>query len=287
MTKILVGFSGGVDSQATALWCRQRFPAENIILLNSDAGGNEHPITTEFVEEYGRTVFPVTVVSALVKDLGMRGTKEGATRDRRRQLDDDEPLTFDKLAFVKGRYPSRKAQFCTEYLKIAPQARWVRENLPGVPFERYIGVRWDESSDRARLPREDYDDYFHCKLVRPIIDWTKSQVFSFLKEHGERWNPLYEMGFRRVGCAPCINSSKDDIRNWAARFPEMIDKVRQWEAFVGRTFFAPMVPGKKINWIDEVVEWSKMTHGGKQYSLPFFEAEARSGGCTSVWGICE
>jgi hypothetical protein len=35
---------------------------------------------------------------------------------------------------------------------------------------------------------------------------------------------------------------KDDIREWAARFPEMIDKVRAWEKQVGRTFFAPMIP---------------------------------------------
>ena len=57
--KHVVGFSGGIDSQACALWVRNRFPREDVILLNSDAGGNEHPLTVEFVERYSATVHPV------------------------------------------------------------------------------------------------------------------------------------------------------------------------------------------------------------------------------------
>ena len=40
--KHIVGFSGGIDSQACARWVLNRFPVEDVILLNSDAGGNEH-----------------------------------------------------------------------------------------------------------------------------------------------------------------------------------------------------------------------------------------------------
>lgn len=48
--KHIVGFSGGIDSQACARWVLNRFPKEDVILTNSDAGGNEHPLTTEFVQ---------------------------------------------------------------------------------------------------------------------------------------------------------------------------------------------------------------------------------------------
>ncbi len=262
--KRIVGFSGGVDSQACALWARQTFPPKSVVLLNSDAGGNEHPLTEAFIRRYSETVFPVVVVRALVKDLGDVGTKDGATRDRRRTLDPEDALTFDRLAFVKGRFPSRKAQFCTEYLKLAPQRRWTQENLvaAGVPFARYIGVRRDESQARRDCKDNEFDHYFGCMVYRPLADWSKQRVFDFLRAHGEEINPLYLMGFDRVGCAPCINSGKGDIRNWAARFPEMIDKVREWEGRVGRTFFAPCVPGLEINWVDEVVAWSKTERGG-------------------------
>ncbi len=42
----------------------------------------------------------------------------------------------------------------------------------------------------------------------------------------------------------------------------MIEKVREWERRVGRTFFPPMVPGLAINWIDEVLAWAKSSKYG-------------------------
>jgi hypothetical protein len=91
--------------------------------------------------------------------------------------------------------------------------------------------------------------------------------FDYVRLHKEQINPLYSLGFTRVGCAPCVNSNKDDILKWATRFPEMIDKVRAWERHVGRTFFAPCVPGMVINWIDDVVAWAKTDFGGRQNNL--------------------
>lgn len=41
MTKHIVGFSGGIDSQACARWVLNRYPKEDVILLNFDAGGND------------------------------------------------------------------------------------------------------------------------------------------------------------------------------------------------------------------------------------------------------
>lgn len=67
----------------------------------------------------------------------------------------------------------------------------------------------------------------------------------------------------------------------------MIDKVRAWEQQVGRTFFASTVPGKEINWVDEVVAWSRTERGGKALSLPFVELDARAGTCSSKYGLCE
>ncbi len=119
--KHVVGFSGGVDSQACALWVRRKFAKEDVILLNSQAGRNEHPLTVEHIRWYSENVHPVIECVPRTKDLGTRGTKEGATRDRRQEFDDEDELTFDRLAYIKGRFPSRKAQFCTEHLKLAPQ----------------------------------------------------------------------------------------------------------------------------------------------------------------------
>lgn len=287
--KHVLGFSGGADSQAVALWMRQRFPAEDIILLNSQAGRNEHPITTKFVRDYSERIHPVIECVPRIADLQGIGTKDGGTKKRREEFAEDDELTFPRLAYIKGLFPSRKAQFCTERLKLAPQLRWMNDNLVahGIAFDRYVGVRRDESEQRKCVKDCEHDTYFNCTLWRPIASWSKLMVFAFLKHAGEAVNPLYTLGFSRVGCAPCINSGKDDIREWAARFPEMIDKVRQWEREVQRTFFPPIVPGLRINWVDEVVTWSKTAYGGKQPLLMFQEAEAAAGMCVSKYGLCE
>ena len=287
--KRIVGFSGGIDSQACALWVRQQFQAEDIILLNTTAGGNEHPLTVAFVEQYSREVFPVTVIPSLIKDLWK--TEHFAET---RGFDSEAPLSFTKMIQVKGRSPSRKAQFCTEILKLRPQKRWIAANVTD-DYERYTGLRRDESENRKNTPAREWDDYFDCYVNHPLFDWPKQRCFDSVLAAGEPINPLYSLGFGRVGCAPCVNSGKDDIARWADRFPEMISKVRKMEEITNSTFFSPCVPGMKprrdgrgkisvYNWVDEVVEWAKTDRGGYQFNIL---RDLERPNCESKYGLCE
>ena len=274
-------------------------------------------MTVEFIAWYSENVHPVVLIESQVQDMGRRAMAE----IERRELAPTDPLDFPLLAELKHTFPRRKMQFCTEYLKLRPQQRWIRENVTD-EFRRYSGVRRQESQNRqARQPQE-WDEVFGCELFHPLVDWTKQMVFDFIAFHGEQVNPLYTLGFSRVGCAPCVNSGKTDIRAWAERFPEMIDKVRAWEQRVGKTFFGPMIPRatkaaekyadavseweelmrrldetnapgsasppkpvrpeNAINWIDDVVKWSKTVHGGSQLEI-LYERPT----CESDYGLCE
>lgn len=284
--KHIVGFSGGVDSQATARLIINRHGAENVILTNTRAGRNESPITDAFVADYSAKVHSVVVITPLLKDLwetdGFAETKG---------MDGNEELTFQRLIEIKKRPPSRKAQFCTMFLKLIPQRRWIREQFApggqyaGEEFERYTGVRRDESEGRRNQVFREWDEFFDCYLNAPLADWCKQMCFDFVKAHGETVNPLYTLGFNRVGCAPCINSGKDDILLWLQRFPEMIDKVRGYEQATGHTFFAPCVPGMPMNNIDQVIDWCQTDHGGRQGNL--FRVLNDRPACESKYGLCE
>lgn len=276
--KHIISFSGGIDSQAVALWARKRFPAEDIILLNSNAGGNESPLTEAFIDEYSRTVFPVTKVSAIYADLWKT---EGYAE--RKGYDSNAVLSFMGMIAVKGRAPSRTQQFCTTFLKLYPQKRWIDDYITD-DYECYTGVRRDESDARKNTPLREWDAFFDCFLNHPIAEWDKQRCFDFVREAGEPINPLYSLGFNRVGCAPCINSGKDEILRWQQRFPEMIDKIRHMERETGRTFFAPMVPGLSINSIDQVLEWSTTSRGGRQQD--FIRLMEVRPPCESKYGLC-
>lgn len=277
--KHIVGFSGGIDSQATARWVLNRYSADDVILVNTDAGGNEHPMTTVFIEEYSRVVHPVVLIQVIVADM-WKGTDE----PEKHGYQPTDPLTFLLMAQIKGRFPSRMAQFCTETLKLNPVRRWVRQQFPDGDYEHYSGVRRDESARRKNAQPREWSDYYDAYSNHPIMDWSKDMCFSYVKAHDEPINALYAMGFKRVGCAPCINSGKDDILNWSLRFPEMIDKVRNWEKASARTFFAPMVPGLILNNIDEVVDWARTSRGGKQIDLL---RTLDPPNCESSYGLCE
>lgn len=54
--KHIVGFSGGIDSQTVAGLVLDRYGPDDVILLNSNAGQNEDPITDEFVQWYSNNI---------------------------------------------------------------------------------------------------------------------------------------------------------------------------------------------------------------------------------------
>lgn len=277
--KHIVGFSGGIDSQMAALWVRQRHPPEEILLLNTNAGRNENHLTEAFVRFYSDTIFPVTTITAIHADMWKTpGFAE------RRGFDSNAELTFEDMIKIKKRPPSRKAQFCTEILKLIPQRRWVDLNVTD-DYERYTGVRRDESDARKDTPLREWDNFFDCYVNHPLAEWPKQQCFDTVQAAGEPINPLYSLGFNRVGCAPCINSGKDDLLLWQQRFPEEIEKVRRYERNSGRTFFAPMVPGLIMNNIDQVMEWATTSHGGRQQD--FIRIHEKRPACESKYGLCE
>ena len=170
--KHIVGLSGGIDSQAAALWARNRFPKEDVVLLNSNAGGNEHAITTDYLHRYGQVVHPVVFVEPTFQDFFYTESSDGIAaalaRARetaiRRGHNPDAPLSFLDMMRLKQRAPSRRAQFCTGILKLAPAVRWIHEHTQGEQYERITGLRRDESPNRAETPAVEDDPWFYCRV---------------------------------------------------------------------------------------------------------------------------
>ncbi len=209
---------------------------------------------------------------------------------------------FLDLCLWKGRFPSRKAQFCTEELKRNMAVEFQMELMDqGHTVVSWQGVRRDESHNRRNaLKFERVAPRLY--IYRPIVDWTAMQAVEFAALHEILANPLYSMGMGRVGCFPCINAGKDELREMAARFPAHMGRISDWEIKVGMaskrgfsTFFADApadiakVSDRRIIF-DELniwtrIEWSKTTRGGKQYSLLNDVEDINA--CSSSYALCE
>lgn len=57
-------------------------------------------------------------------------------------------------------------------------------------------------------------------LINPIVDWSDRDVWDFLNYYGCKSNPLYQEGFRRIGCIGCSMSGSCQMKNEFARYPK-------------------------------------------------------------------
>lgn len=58
------------------------------------------------------------------------------------------------------------------------------------------------------------------RILNPIIDWTDAEVWEFLHYYGCRSNPLYECGYKRVGCIGCPLAGEKKQREDFIRYPK-------------------------------------------------------------------
>lgn len=317
MNHNIISVSGGKDSTATLLLGIER-EAENLQAVFADTG-HEHPDVYEYLDYLEgrlgiliRRVKPdfSSQIAHKRETIQTKWRNEGITELIINQaLDVLHPtgIPFLDLCLLKGRFPSTMARFCTEELKRNPMQQQVLYPLLEDPNTEDIwcwqGVRADESRARAMLPESDEvkPGLFN---YRPILSWSAEEVFQFHRKHNVKWNPLYEKGMSRVGCMPCINCRKDELREIANRFPEEIQRIAEWERLVsmaskrqGSSFFGPSkMPGVSIDGlsneeaqkhlsIDRVVEWAMTGRGGHTFDM--FAAMSPDDGCSSAYGLCE
>jgi len=90
---------------------------------------------------------------------------------------------------------------CCELNKVIPFTR----ALHG--YDAWVtALRRDSSPTRAETPiLEQYQMEPGAWMVKvnPIATWTRQQALSYLAERNLPHNPLYDLGYAQIGCAPC------------------------------------------------------------------------------------
>jgi 3'-phosphoadenosine 5'-phosphosulfate sulfotransferase (PAPS reductase)/FAD synthetase len=303
----VLSLSGGKDSTAQYLLALERLGGDFLAVFADT--GNEHPAVYEYLAELpGRTGGPA--IRTVRADFSARIEKrrvwlQSEAAERRgwtpeqvsRALEALHPTgnPFLDMCVWKGLFPSRCRQFCTEFLKRVPIIAEVQEPLvlAGHEVWSWQGVRADESLNRSKYAEsslspelEGLTDY------RPLLTWTVQDVVAMHHRHGITLNPLYSQGFGRVGCFPCINANKAELRLIAREHTWAIDKIRGWEVLVRKaskgqlaTFFHQShTSATTPQQIDGVARWSLTRRGGKAFDLL---AHMPSPTCVLAGGLCE
>jgi 3'-phosphoadenosine 5'-phosphosulfate sulfotransferase (PAPS reductase)/FAD synthetase len=304
----LVSCSGGKDSTATLLLALKQFPNETTAVFADT--GNEHEATYDYIKYLEDEL--VVEIKVLKQDFsGWWYRKQAYIREKwpekgvPQDVVDRALSFFDRgpsgnpyldLCAIKGRFPSRMAQFCTQYLKTEPLTEYCLNVMDELDCDLWSwqGIRRDESTHRANAAGIE-EMGVGLYAYRPIAGWTAQETVDFVRSCGLKLNPLYAQGMSRVGCMPCINASKQELADIARRFPAHIERIAEWERIVagaskrGDSSFFPAPTGDnrgelRGNNIVSVVKWAQTFRGGK-IANPIWEEPAPA--CASSYGLCE
>lgn len=95
----------------------------------------------------------------------------------------------------------RAPERCCEINKVRPMLEALRGR------EGWItAFRRDSSPTRASAPivdRYELEPGAWIVKVNPVAAWTRRDTWAYLKRHGLPHNPLYDLGYASIGCAPC------------------------------------------------------------------------------------
>jgi phosphoadenosine phosphosulfate reductase len=112
------------------------------------------------------------------------------------------PQTVAEQDALHGpRLHERDPDLCCSLRKVQPLA----EALAGYTAWG-SGVRRDEAASRASTKIVDWDTKRGMLKINPLAAWTQDDVDGYVARHQIPVNPLVELGFASIGCAPCTRA---------------------------------------------------------------------------------
>ena len=87
---------------------------------------------------------------------------------------------------------------CCEIRKVEPLRRALAGKRAWI-----TGQRRTQSATRTELAEREYDAVHGLQKFNPLATWSEDEVWDYVREHQLPYNPLYDQGYRSIGCAPC------------------------------------------------------------------------------------
>lgn len=213
---LICTYSGGKDSDVMLeLFKRSGIPFE----VHNSHTTADAPQTVYHI----RKIFRELELGGIKCDIDYHKQSDGSVR------------TMWNLIPKKLMPPWRRMRYCCSELKetgcanrmIATGVRWAESNKR--KEREAFETNPPKIKDKIKVSDEkmlltDNDDtrrlFEQCQLkaktiVNPIIDWLDEDVWDFYWSECKYHNPLYEMGYMRVGCIGCPMAGKGRIKEFA------------------------------------------------------------------------
>ena len=122
--------------------------------------------------------------------------------------------------------PAKDFRWCCKVCKLAPASAVIEEcTKAGAVCLTIDGKRKHESFSRARVAASEMNPFVPNQLnIFPIRDWRAIEVWLYIHWRGLAYNPLYDMGFERVGCHLCPAALSAEYKRMGELHPEMYER---------------------------------------------------------------
>ena len=102
---------------------------------------------------------------------------------------------------------------CCYWRKVVP----LEQAVAG--FDAWISaIRRDQTPQRAATAIVGADKKFDLIKINPLANWSKEQVWDYIRENDVPTNPLHAQGFPSIGCWPCTKPVQDGEDERAGRW---------------------------------------------------------------------
>lgn len=229
----------------------------------ADSGGKDSSVLKRIAEkcheEYGlqyKIVHNHTGIDAPETVYFVRRERERAIKSGIEYTINYPKITFERLCLKAGMLPTRVARFCCEKLKENYGSRDERL-VTGVRRSESVNRKKNQGivtiTKKGGIPEEiknnedfsitpkggvvllNYDNgesvemVYTCfrtnkVLVNPLINWEEDDVWKYIRDENIPLNPLYDNGFKRVGCIGCpMTGYKERVREFQL-YPKYRDR---------------------------------------------------------------
>ncbi len=128
-------------------------------------------------------------------------------------------LTIEEQADINGpELWKHNPDLCCTIRKVLP----LRDKL--CELDCWVtGLRRQQSDSRAGIGIIElyaFDEASGRDIVKlnPMANWTREAVWQYLREHEIPYNPLYNQGYRSIGCQPCTRRTLNGENERAGRW---------------------------------------------------------------------
>lgn len=103
---------------------------------------------------------------------------------------------------------------CCQVRKVLPLNRYLQE------LDAWVtGLRREQWATRSNVRKIELDhDHGGIVKVNPLADWTKAEVWDYIRAHDVPYNELYDKGYTSIGCTPCTRPVQ----------PGELDRAGRW-----------------------------------------------------------